>query len=327
MSLKRGSTPLRGSATKPSLAASAQTQIDDLVQRNRTLEHTITKLHSQVTAEATRGTDAVSAIQSQWRTAQAQWEHTLVDWRAGCDALLACHGLVQQQTIVELEKERMNVIREMKLLRSEKLLRLQRDFTISKFQAREAELEEKIAELEGESVEHGRVVKRLVQKCAESVAQGKLIYEEVTEKHKEVEKVQVRLTFCRNVGVLLRYDLQEKMNKLREENATLQATLESTLTKLERATLQYDGAQSKNAELEHTNDALRRTNADITRQLDKWQNLETKGGAEADTQRKKRIELEMTVKSLEDELEKQQEIAKGRVERLKDAVHQWKVSV
>lgn len=78
-------------------------------------------------------------------------------------------------------------------------------------------------------------------------------------------------------------------------------------SKLERATLQFEGAQTKCADLEHKNDELKRTNADVHRQLEKWQDLETKGGAEVDVQRKKRMELEVQIKDLETQLEKAKE--------------------
>lgn len=71
--------------------------------------------------------------------------------------------------------------------------------------------------------------------------------------------------------------------------------------------------------------------------MDKWQNLETKGGAEVDTLRKRRIELEVQAKEFEgrladaDKLEKEREKAvekeKKKVEKLKGVIDSWRVSV
>lgn len=87
-------------------------------------------------------------------------------------------------------------------------------------------------------------------------------------------------------------------------------------------------------DLERTNEELKRTNADLHRQLEKWQNLETKGDAEVETQRKKRMALELQVKDLEVQLQKtteEMEIAvqkeKRRVEKLKEGVAEWQVLV
>jgi septal ring factor EnvC (AmiA/AmiB activator) len=99
---------------------------------------------------------------------------------------------------------------------------------------------------------------------------------------------------------------QEELAKLRESHVGLQVKVESTQAKLERVTLQLDGAQTTSAELARQNDELKRANGDIKRQLDKWQNLETKGGEEVETLRKQRIDLEVEVRALQLRLEKKE---------------------
>ena len=74
---------------------------------------------------------------------------------------------------------------------------------------------------------------------------------------------------------------------------------ESSSIKLERVTLQLEGAKAVSSELEGANAELKRANADLKRQLDKWQTLETKGGAEIEEMRKRRIDLEVQVKELQ----------------------------
>ncbi|KAF9003946.1 hypothetical protein BDQ17DRAFT_1355183 [Cyathus striatus] len=288
---RRGNTPL---GSLPSLEASNQAQINDLVERNRGLERNNQRLTEQLAAETARCKDAVN-------DARKQWEAMQQDWRQGCDELLSCHRLVQQQTIVELHKERTNVVREQELLRQEKLERLRRDYRITLFQAREAELEDRIARL---VTEFEIVIEQLKQKCVSYATVAKKREKEVAEQKKNVPK------------------------------RSLQASLESTKSKLERTQLQLDGSQTKLAEMERLNEELKRTNSDLTRQMDKWQTLETKGGEEAETQRKKRIELELQLKTLKEQYEKDKEEderllarEKRRVDKMKETVHQWQESL
>jgi chromosome segregation ATPase len=100
-------------------------------------------------------------------------------------------------------------------------------------------------------------------------------------------------------------------------------------------TIELDRAQTANAELDRLNDDLKRDNVEIKRQLDKWQNLETKDGVELDAMRKRRIELEVNVKELESRLsdaeEKEEADArvlenhKRKIEKLNDALTEWRV--
>lgn len=164
--MSRRGTPLATSI--PSLAASNQAQIDDLVQRNRTLEHTNKKLSDQLALESARAKDAVADIQKQWQLEQREW-------REGCDVLQSCHRLVQLRSTAALEKERMGTLRELDALRREKAVRLQRDFRLTLFQIRETELEMRIAEIQDEReelvVSHEEVVRKLKGKYAECAAQ------------------------------------------------------------------------------------------------------------------------------------------------------------
>lgn len=127
----------------PSLEASNQAQIEDLVQRNRTLEHTNKKLVEEIAREQVRAKEAMLDITQ-------KWEANLALWKEGCEDILASYRIVQKQLEVEVEKERSAVIKEMSITREEKLQRLKRDFKITLFQLKEEELERKIEESEGE---------------------------------------------------------------------------------------------------------------------------------------------------------------------------------
>jgi chromosome segregation ATPase len=135
--------------------------------------------------------------------------------------------------------------------------------------------------------------------------------------------------------ILINLNMQDKLSRLQSEHNTLLTTSASNTTKLERTKLQLDGAQTANAELQHLNEDLKRTNAELKRQLDEWQNLETKGEVHAENLRKKRSELEIRAKDLESKLvesekkltetEKAKEKEVRRVEKAKAAYIGWKV--
>lgn len=110
----------------------------------------------------------------------------------------------------------------------------------------------------------------------------------------------------------------------------MQVKAESDATKVERLNLQFDGAQSTNADLQRQNDELKRANADLKRQMDRWQNLETKGGEEVEALRKRNIDLEVSAKSLEDRLAKKEselQKEKKKVLKFKENVDEFEVSI
>ena len=59
-----------------------------------------------------------------------------------------------------------------------------------------------------------------------------------------------------------------------------------------------EGLKTTKADLEGTNNELKRQNADLKQQLEKWQNLDAKDSTETDDLRKRRIELELNLKEL-----------------------------
>lgn len=306
---RRGTSILNGA---PSLEASNRAQIEDLVQRNRTIEHTNKRLSEQLDREMSRSKEALETMRQEWVNKRQEWH------QASTDLLTLCR-IDQKRIEVELERERSNALQEMKFTRDEKLLRLQRDFRIKLFQMREEELERKIEEIEAEKRRNkgnsDLIIRKLEAKCAESIIQLKEEKEERAVAERERDEIEGELT------------------KLRETHATLQGSGESMKSKLERVKLQFEGSQTKNTEIQRANDDLKRANADLIRQLEKWQNLETKEGEEADSERKKRLALELEVKGLKEDLakndgEKEKLEAdllkeKRRVERMKGTVQEW----
>jgi hypothetical protein len=145
-SSKKAPTPVRTAppfAPHDAMVASQQGHIEDLVQKSRTLEHTIKKLREELSLEQTSAKDAVNVVKQQWRAEQKEWH-------AGCDALQACHRIAHLRTACTLDDERIAVLKEREITRREKLARMQRDYRITMFQAREAELESQIEDLQAE---------------------------------------------------------------------------------------------------------------------------------------------------------------------------------
>ncbi|KAJ3855029.1 hypothetical protein EV368DRAFT_16882, partial [Lentinula lateritia] len=128
-------------AVTPSLEASQQSHIDDLVQRNRTHEQTIRKLKDELAQEKIRAKTVVQDIQTKLHAEKREW-------REACDTLQSCHRIHQLRLHVELEKQRSDQLAEQDLLRKEKVAALQREFAITKFQIQESLLERQILELE-----------------------------------------------------------------------------------------------------------------------------------------------------------------------------------
>lgn len=103
-----------------------------------------------------------------------------------------------------------------------------------------------------------------------------------------------------------------------EKHSNLQAAEGTSYSKLQRAELQFQGAQTKISDLERLNDELRRSNADLTHQLERWQNLDTKGGEAAEKEHQKRVALEFELQELKETHESQLEEHVNLVEKFKN---------
>ena len=99
-------------------------------------------------------------------------------------------------------------------------------------------------------------------------------------------------------------------------------------TKVQRTQLKLEGALNKIADLERANDELKRSNTDLSNQLERWENLETKGGEAKEKEHKKRIALELELKELKEQFEQQEEElakAKRKVEKMRDVAANYEV--
>ncbi|KAJ7227186.1 hypothetical protein GGX14DRAFT_418488 [Mycena pura] len=279
----------------PSIEVPLNTQIKDLVQRNRTLEHTNKKLADERALDAERAKRAAHELQTQWHEER-------VLWREGCNRLLSSHHLAHLRLSAKLSDAEAALLREMELTRQQNVAKLHRDFQITMFRVRESELEAKVAEVEGCLLDVRREQETNLLELQEQI---KAQAEEIGSLNEQKSAVE------------------DELVSLRESYSPLQLSVESTKTKLERMSLQLEGYQTTNAELERQNDELKRANADIKRQLDRWQSLETKGGEEVETLRKQRIDLEVEVKALQGRVEKKE--SEGQKTKKKLAKYEEKV--
>ncbi|KAF8825137.1 hypothetical protein HHX47_DHR7000616 [Lentinula edodes] len=295
-------------AVTPSLEASQQSHIDDLVQRNRTHEQTIRKLKDELAQEKNRAKTVVQDIQTKLHAEKREW-------REACDTLQSCHRIHQLRLHVELEKQRSGQLAEQDLLRKEKVAALQREFAITKFQIQESLLERQILELEDKVAE--------LEQLRDEERQASRA--RILELAAHVEMQEKRLKASEEA----RANLEAELNGLHKTNAETQISSESFIVKLERTTLQLDGERSKLAESERVNDELKRSNDELKRQIAKWQSLESKGDMEIEAERKKRVELEIRLQATQNQLTKREgEYAKAekRTAKAKQYLDDWKDS-
>ena len=115
-------------------AAAQDAQIAELVEQNRTLNHTLSTLRVQLQEEVVRGTNAVNQIRERRKSERKEW-------RDGCDSLQERHRLAHLQTRVALEHERGYRIEDRAALVTERAASLLREYKITLFQKRETELQ------------------------------------------------------------------------------------------------------------------------------------------------------------------------------------------
>ncbi|KAL5504118.1 hypothetical protein ACEPAH_8191 [Sanghuangporus vaninii] len=306
-------TAAPSTAPQEAMAASLQAHIDELVQKNRTCEHTIKRFQQTLADEKERGIEAVTRM-------KAEIQQEREEWREGCDSLLASHRIVHIRTRIELDKERLNSLLEKEDDRRERINILHRDYRLTLFQAKESELEGKVGALED-------ALEQLTEEHEEDAKEYMAKIESLGKDLQKAERARMDLCSRLKAKEAELASIQSELSVLRKDNASLRAASESASTKLERTTLQLEGAKTNLAELESTNAELKRTNADLKRQMDKWQSLETKGGAEVEDMRKQKIELEVQVKELQSrvkDMEKGEKSLTKAVEKERNKVEKLK---
>ena len=90
--------------------------------------------------------------------------------------------------------------------------------------------------------------------------------------------------------------------------------------------LQLDGTKASLTELQQKYSELERSNADLVRQLEKWRSIENREGAELDTLRKEKIELEVEVDQLQQAAEAREARFNAKVQKYKTSLNEHVVS-
>lgn len=317
---KRAPTPVRTVAPfvpHDAMVASQQGHIENLVQKARNLEHTIKKLNDELSLEQTRAKDAVNVVKQQWKAEQKLWH-------VGCDALQACHRIAHLRTACALDDERIAMLKEREVARRERLARIQRDYKITIFQAREAELESQIEDLQADldsrvaqteyslksrDQQYQKTILELRTRDATLSSELKLKSDEIVAAHKQRE------------------DVEDELRRLRETQADADAATVTNTSKLSRITVQRDGLQARVTQLERELEDHNDNNAKLQRQLDNWQGLKKGDDADLEILRKKNIELEVQLREANvviQERDKALEKEKGRTTKLKEVLHEWK---
>jgi len=188
MATRLGGTPIL-STNAPSIEAANQSQINDLIQRNRTLEHTTKKLSAQLAEEANRSKAYVKEIQDKHEANQKQWKES-------CEDVLASYRIVQKQLEVELEKERYATLAEMGVTREEKLQRVQRDHKIKLFQMHDEELERRLEDAEEEKydlqMQQDLIMRKWMDHCTNYTTRLKETQEALERSENEKRDEEVR---------------------------------------------------------------------------------------------------------------------------------------
>lgn len=124
------------------------------MQKNRSLEQTIKKLNDDLSKSAadmltlTNERKSWEGDRKSWMSERQKWMNERKTWADSCDTMQACHRIQQYRVACALHDERVAVLKTQDLARKEQLKRLQRDYKITMFQAREAELEAQIDQVE-----------------------------------------------------------------------------------------------------------------------------------------------------------------------------------
>jgi len=182
------------------MVASQRAHIDDLVKRNRILDQNCKKLEEDLLREESRSKDAVKQIQTRWHDER-------IEWREGCDTLLACHRIAQLRTAIEVDNEVLAAVKQEDALRKERLARLQRDYKITMFQVKEMELDGRIAELEDDLVDlqaeneaalhslteqHRETTQKLRKKCADFASEVAHLSDALSAAQRERDDTEVK---------------------------------------------------------------------------------------------------------------------------------------
>jgi hypothetical protein len=190
------------------MANSQQSHIDDLIQKNRTLEHMCKKLQEELAKSESQNHSLVARHTQQLETMQSKWIKERTEWREGCDAMQNAYKVAHMRTAMLLDAERRSLLEERDMMRREKLAKMQRDYKIVLFQDSENELVSLLEELKDELGEekvrtqheihrlvkiHREVVQKWKDKCIGLISRFKEKEGELDVAQNDRAEVDVRL--------------------------------------------------------------------------------------------------------------------------------------
>ena len=335
------------------MVASQQTHINELVNKSRSLENSIKKLTDELeksnTECATLFAERASweVDRKAWTSDRQKWTEERRVWAEGCDTMQACHRIQQYRMACTLHDERVTILKMQDDVRKEQLKRLQRDYKINMFQAREVELEAQLDELAGlrdaaevNSSQFETLLSDLNARCTTLDDEVKAKTAEIQTIHKQREQSEVCYSRPGRfmTSLIESRCLKEELRRLRETLADAMASTTSSSTKLARLAVQRDTLQAQVNSLQQSLEVAQDETSQLRSQMENRQNLKKSEDAEADVLRKKNTELEKEIsntrkrmdemetrvkelESMEARLQKE----KGRLEKLKSVLDDWKV--
>lgn len=137
-------TPIRtapSSAPLEAMVTKQQTHIDELVTKNRSLETTVQKLHSELASERARNEDGLHKV-------KAQYDGERTKWKEDEDLLQGLWHISYLREVVKVEYANKTLLDMKDELRLARLATLQRDFQLEMFREKEGQQEDRIAQLE-----------------------------------------------------------------------------------------------------------------------------------------------------------------------------------
>ncbi|KAI0694610.1 hypothetical protein BC835DRAFT_999225 [Cytidiella melzeri] len=302
---RKAPTPIRStpsSAPLEAMVAKQQAHIDELVMQNRTSEQIILKLKAEIDIGKHRHDNNLQQIKQQFEQERAEWK------QAG-DSLQNLWRIAYLRIVTALEKEKADGLKTKEELRLARLARLQRDYQIGMFQAKELESENQIVDL-----------------------QDHLEDAQWSHEQERLKRVELKIQLQESLGELHemrseRSQLEKSLTGLRSEHTALIASSHASSSSLERVHLQVEGLESSLAELQEKYAEEERNNSDLLRQLEKYRNLEKQEYEESNNLRKQNIELDTEVQNLKEQVEQYTTLIEERENKYHKRMQEYKESL
>lgn len=186
---RKAPTPIRSapsSAPLEAMVTKQQAHIDELVMRNRTTEQTIQKLKAEIEAEKQRHESSLQQLKQQFGQERTEWKEA-------ADSLQNLWRAAYLRAVHDLAKERMEIVKLREELRLSRLAKLQRDYQIGMFQAKELELENHVVDLQDQLANAQWTYEQEHSKRTALKVQNQEILDELEELRSERDQFEVSL--------------------------------------------------------------------------------------------------------------------------------------